>query len=177
METIYYSQSWMSCLSTLMKEFSPMLKPKRSLTAARTLGAIALLLIGGIHYQQYRFAFYSAVPTIGPLFLANFGGATALGLFLLAPGKSRLGRLGALLEQLAALAGVGVAASGLAALLISEHTPLFGFMEHGYRFVIVLTIASEVVAIGLLALFVMGARSHAHRRRAALTHKRSTAPT
>jgi hypothetical protein len=147
----------------------------RSLTAARMLGAIALLLIGGIHYQQYRYAFYSAVPTIGPLFLANFAGATALGLFLLAPGKSRLGRLGALLEQLAALAGVGVAASGLAALLISEHTPLFGFMEHGYRFVIVLTITSEAVAIGLLTLFVVGARSGAHRRGTAVTHKRSAA--
>src|SRR5205807_1703830 len=70
----------------------------RSLTATRTLGAIALLLIGGIHYQQYRYAFYSAVPTIGPLFLANFIGATMLGLFLLAPGKSRLGPLGNVLE-------------------------------------------------------------------------------
>jgi hypothetical protein len=147
----------------------------RSLTAARTLGAIALLLVGGIHYQQYRYAFYSVVPTIGPLFLANFAGATALGLFLLAPGKSRLGRLGARLEQLAALAGVGIAASGLAALLISEHAPLFGFMEHGYRFVIVLTIGSEVAAIGLLTLFVVAARSHANRRRAALTHRRSAA--
>ena len=38
----------------------------RSLTATRTLGAVALLLIGGVHYQQYRYAFYSGVPTIGP---------------------------------------------------------------------------------------------------------------
>ena len=43
----------------------------RSLTAARTLGAIALLLIGGIHYQQYRYAFYSAVPTIHHLLLSR----------------------------------------------------------------------------------------------------------
>jgi hypothetical protein len=134
----------------------------RSLTATRMLGAIALLLIGGIHYQQYRYAFYSAVPTIGPLFLANFVGATTLGLLLLAPGKSRLGRLGNVVEQLAALAGVGLAAGGLAALLISEHTPLFGFMEHGYRFVIVLTIASEAAAIALLTLFLVRARSRAH---------------
>ena len=28
---------------------------------------------------------------------------------------------------------MGVAAGSLAALLISEHTRLFGFMEHGYR--------------------------------------------
>jgi hypothetical protein len=147
----------------------------RSLTAARTLGALALLLIGGIHYQQYHYAFYSAVPTIGPLFLANFIGATILGLFLLAPGKSRLGRLGNLLEQLTAIAGVGLAASGLAALLISEHTPLFGFMEHGYRFVIVLTITSEIVAIASLTLFLVPARSHTRGRGAALAQKRSAA--
>src|ERR1700677_390101 len=147
----------------------------RSLTAMRTTGAIALLLIGGIHYQQYRYAFYSAVPTIGPLFLANFIGATILGLVVLAPGKSRLGRLGNWLEQLAALAGVGLAASGLAALLVSEHTPLFGFMEHGYRFVIVLTITSEAVAIAMLTLFLVRARSHAHSRGAAPTRKRPAA--
>jgi len=145
----------------------------RSLTATRTLGAITLLLIGGIHYQQYHFAFYSAIPTIGPLFLLNFIGATALGLVLLAPGRSRLGRFRNSLDQLAALAGI--AASGLAALLISEHMPLFGFMEHGYRFVIVLTITSEAAAIALLTLFLVLARSRAQGRGAALTQKRSAA--
>ena len=109
-----------------------------SLTVTRTLGAVALLVIGGVHYQQYHYAFYSSIPTIGPLFLLNSIAATALGLFLLAPVRSRLGRRGKLLDQLAALAGVGVAAGGLAALLVSEQTRLFGFMEHGYRFVIVL---------------------------------------
>src|ERR1700690_2814031 len=59
------------------------------LTVTRILGAITLLVIGGIHYQQYHYAFYSAIPTIGPLFLLNFVGGTTLGLFLLAPGKSR----------------------------------------------------------------------------------------
>jgi hypothetical protein len=120
----------------------------------RVLGAVALLLVGGIHYQQYRYAFYSSVPTIGPLFLLNFIGATVLGLLLLAPIRSRLGRLGALLERFAALAGVGVAAGGLAALLISEQTPLFGFMEHGYRFEIVLALVAEAVATASLAVFL-----------------------
>jgi hypothetical protein len=127
----------------------------RSLAATRTLGAIALLVIGVIHYQQYRYAFYSVLPTIGPLFLVNFVAGTTLGLLLLAPFKSMLGRLGKLIDPLAALAGVTVAAGGLAALLISEQTPLFGFMEHGYRFVIVLTIAAEGTAIALLSLFLI----------------------
>jgi hypothetical protein len=148
----------------------------RSLTATRALGALALLVVGGLHYQQYRFAFYSSIPTIGPLFLVNFIAATALGLFLLAPVRSWLGRRGKLLDQLAALAGAAVAAGGLAALLISEHTPLFGFMEHGYRFAIVLAIAADAAAIAPLMLFVILARADARGPRAAPTHERSGLP-
>jgi hypothetical protein len=136
----------------------------RSLHATRTLGALALIVVGGVHFQQYRYAFYSSIPTIGPLFLANFVAATALGLFLLAPVRPSLGRLGRLLDQAAALAGLGVATGALAALLISERTPLFGFREHGYRFAIVLAITSEAVAIAMLTLFLIGARPHARRR-------------
>jgi hypothetical protein len=127
---------------------------RRSLTATRTLGALALLVIGGVHLQQYRYEFYSSIPTIGPLFLANFIGATVLGVFLLSPFRAR-GRLGTLLDQVAALAGVGLAASGFVALLISEHTPLFGFREHGYRFAVVLALASEALAVALLTLFLL----------------------
>ena len=148
----------------------------RSLTATRMLGALALLVIGGVHYQQYHYAFYSSVPTIGPLFLLNFISATALGLFLLAPVRSRLGRRGKLLDQLAALAGIGVAAGGLVALLISEQTPLFGFMEHGYRFVIVLTIASDAVAIAMLTLFLIPVRTGPGSQRSTASQKRSDAP-
>jgi len=148
----------------------------RSLIAARSLGAVSLLVVGGIHYQQYRYALYSVVPTIGPLFIVNFIAATVLGLFLLAPFKSRLGHPAELLDRFAALAGVGVAASGLAALLISEHTLLFGFMEHGYRFVIVLTIASEATAIAMLTLFLVRARSHARSAQAAPRHERPGDP-
>jgi hypothetical protein len=147
-----------------------------SLTATRTLGALALLVIGGVHYQQYRYAFYSSIPTIGPLFLANFIGATALGLFLLTPVRSRPGRRGGSLDRVAALAGIGVAAGGLVALLISEHTPLFGFMEHGYRFVIVLAIASDAVATTMLALFLMRAHIGPRIPRAAPAQERSGVP-
>jgi hypothetical protein len=123
-------------------------------TASRTVGAVALLVVGGVHYQQYHYDFYSAIPTIGPLFLANFVAATALGLFLLSPLRAR-GRLGTTLDRLAALAGVGVAAGAFVGLLISEHTPLFGFTEHGYRFAIVLALASEVVVMVTLGLFLI----------------------
>jgi hypothetical protein len=149
-----------------------------SLAVTRVLGAVALLVVGGLHYQQYRYAFYSSVPTIGPLFLANFIGATVIGLFLLAPVRAKLGRRGELLQRLAALAGAGVAAGGLVALLISEQTPLFGFMEHGYRFAIVLAIASDAAATALLTLFLIRSRLKARGPGAGHQHKRfGTPPT
>jgi hypothetical protein len=146
------------------------------MTATRTLGALALLVIGGVHYQQYRYAFYSSIPTIGPLFLLNFIAGTALGLFLIVPVRPRLGRLGKLLDQLAALAGLGVAAGALVALLISEQTPLFGFMEHGYRFVIVLTIAADSAAIVMLTLYLVCTRTRPRGQGAAPAQGRSDVP-
>ena len=125
------------------------------LTVTRTLGGLALLVVGGVHFQQYQYEFYSSIPTIGPLFLATFVVATTLGLFLLAPVKRSSRRRRKLVDAAAALLGVGVAAGAFVGLLISEHTPLFGFMEHGYRFAIVLALTSEAVAIAMLTLFVV----------------------
>src|ERR1700761_6539177 len=55
------------------------------LTVTRTLGGLALLVVGAVHFQQYQYEFCSSIPTIGPLFLATFVVATSLGLFLLVP--------------------------------------------------------------------------------------------
>ena len=79
--------------------------------------------------------------------------ATVLGLFLLPPLRAP-GRLGTTLDRLAALAGVGVAAGAFVGLLVSEHTPLFGFA-------IVLALVSEGVVMVMLALFVIGERRRA----------------
>jgi hypothetical protein len=136
--------------------------PHLFLTATRTLGALALLVVGGVHYQQYRYDFYSAIPTIGPLFLLNAIAATALGLFLLSPFRVH-GRMGTMLDRLAALAGVGVAAGAFVGLLVSEHTPLLGFREHGYRFAIVLALASEAAVAVMLALFLIGGLTRARQ--------------
>jgi hypothetical protein len=138
------------------------------LSVTRALGAAALLVVGGVHLEQYTIAHFSAIPTIGPLFLVNFIAATSLGLLLLIPIRrsARHGRL--LFDSLAALAGIGVAAGALAALLISEHTPLFGFMEDGYRLEIVIAITSEAVAIASLGVFLALADRRAYEVRARL---------
>src|SRR3954453_18364919 len=57
---------------------------------ARVAGALAVLAVGAVHLQQYDML-YSAIPTIGTLFVLNFAGATAIGLGLLAPLERVLG--------------------------------------------------------------------------------------
>jgi hypothetical protein len=122
--------------------------------AARSLGAMALLVMGGVHLEQYVFAYFSEILTIGWLFLLNFVGGTVLGLVLLIPlpARVRAGRLA--LESVTAAGGIGLALGAFAGLLISEHTPLFGFMEHGYRPEIVVALAAEAVAILTLGFFL-----------------------
>jgi len=124
------------------------------LAIPRLVAAVSLLAVGAVHLQQYIVRYYRVIPTIGPLFLLNFIAATLLGLYLLVPARARVSRVRLLADTTVALSGMGVAAGGLVALIISEHAPLFGFMEHGYRFAIVFTIASEVVAILALGVFL-----------------------
>ena len=124
------------------------------LAIPRLIAAGSLLAIGAVHLQQYIVRYYRVIPTIGPLFLLNFIAATVLGLYLLVPARERVSRVRLLVDTTVALSGMGVAAGGLVALIISEHAQLFGFMEHGYRFAIVFTIASEVVAILALGIFL-----------------------
>jgi hypothetical protein len=135
------------------------------LRAARATGAIALLVVGGVHLEQYTVAQFSAIPTIGPLFVVNFIAATATGVILLMPVGAGVGMPRLVLDSAAALTGIGVALGALVALLISEHTRLFGFMEHGYRLEIVTALVSEGIVIVSLGLSLACARHWARRLR------------
>jgi hypothetical protein len=138
--------------------------------AARSLGAIALLVMGGVHLEQYVFAYFDEIPTIGSLFLLNFVGGMVLGQVLLIPLPARVGARRLVFDSITAAAGIGLALGALAGLLISENTPLFGFMEHGYRLEIVVALVAEAVAILSLGFFV----SRSGRR---LRKLRSDSPT
>jgi len=120
----------------------------------RYLGAVSLLMVAAIHAQQYYDAYFSAVPTIGRLFMLNIVGASITGLLLLAPLELLGRRLADGILVLAALAGIGVAAGAFTALIVSEYTPLFGFMESGYRLAIELSLLFEALATLLLAGFI-----------------------
>ena len=123
--------------------------------AARFVGALSLLAVGAVHLQQYEYL-YSAIPTIGRLFVLNFVGATALGLGLLAPIERLLGRLGGAGVALLALGGVGLASTAFVFLLVAERTPVFGFQEPGYDpTAIMASRVSELVTVGLLGSFLV----------------------
>jgi len=123
--------------------------------AARILGALSLLAVGGVHLQQYEYI-YSTIPTIGTLFVLNFVGATAIGLGLLAPLQRLLGRLGGAVVSLLALGGILLAATAFVFLLVAERTPLFGFQEPGYDPpALMASRIAELVTVGLLGTFLV----------------------
>jgi len=113
------------------------------------------LLVGAVHAQQYYEAYFSVVPTIGTLFLLSFIGAGAVGAVLFLPVR-RLGRrTGDAILALAALGAIGIALGTLVSLLISEYTPLFGFMESGYRLAVVLTLLFDGLTTAFLGFFLL----------------------
>ena len=135
---------------------------------ARYLGAVSLLMVAAIHAQQYYDAYFSAVPTIGRLFMLNIVGAGVTALLLLAPVRLLGRRASTSILVLAALAGIGVAAGAFTALIISEYMPLFGFMESGYRLAIELSLLFEGLAALFLAAFI--AAVALDRRQASRAH-------
>jgi hypothetical protein len=120
----------------------------------RVLGALSVLAVGAVHLHQYV-DLYSAIPTIGTLFVLNFAGATAIGLGLLAPAERLVGRFGSALPVLLSVAGIGLAATSFVFLFVSERTPLFGFMEPGYDAAAILASrVAEVLAVVFLSGFL-----------------------
>jgi hypothetical protein len=121
----------------------------------RGLGGLALLAVGAVHLDQYL-GLYSAIPTIGTLFVLNFAGATALGLGVLSPIERVLGRRrGGAVVGLLALSGIALAITSFVFLAVSEHTPLFGFMEPGYDPTAILASrVGEVATVVLLGSFL-----------------------
>jgi hypothetical protein len=134
--------------------------------STRYLGAVSIVVVGVIHAQQYYDAYFNVVPTIGTLFLLSFIGSGVVGAILVAPVR-RLGRsLGDAVLVAAALGAIGIALGSLVALLWSEYSPLFGFMESGYRLAIVLTLVFDSLTTVLLGAFVaLVGRELVHRRR------------
>jgi hypothetical protein len=118
----------------------------------RHLGALATLVVGVVHLQQYA-DLISEVPTIGGLFLLNGLGAGVVAI-LLATGHARWGALG----------GIGLSAGALVSVAISmsDHG-LFDYTEPTLRPAVVIAIAAEAAAIVLLLAYLVTQRLSAPR--------------
>src|SRR5436305_10138277 len=84
------------------------------------VGAVGVLATGADHLYEYSVNGFSTVPTIGTLFLLNFIAATVVGVGLLLPLARISERTADPLRVLLALGGIGIAATSLIGLWISE---------------------------------------------------------
>jgi hypothetical protein len=121
---------------------------------AIVVGALAVLVTGADHLDEYTVNMFSTVPTIGTLFLLNFIAATVVGIGLLLPLGLITKRFAGPIRALLALTGIGIAASSLVALWISETWSLFGFTDYGFRPAIVTAIVAEAVAVVALSAYL-----------------------
>jgi hypothetical protein len=119
----------------------------------RRLGALALIAVGAVHLDQYFAVHFQVVPVIGPLFALNFAAASLMGLALLLP-LERMPGPGRTLGMLLALGGIVLAVTSFAFLFLSEHQPLFGFMDYGYRPAIIAALAAEATTAALLIAYL-----------------------
>ena len=107
----------------------------------RRIGALLMVVVGGVHFQQYV-DFMSEVPTVGVLFLLNAAGGAGLVFALLSSDRviGALAMSGSLALAIGSLVSIGVALGG----------SFFGYQEPTLRLPIVIAIVSEVLLIGVL---------------------------
>ena len=116
----------------------------RAADALRRLGALATIVVGVVHLQQYA-DFIHDVPTIGVLFLLNAAGAGAVTI-LLATRRAALGAVGA----------IGLSAGALVSIAISmTDRGLFRYTEPTFRAPVAIAVVAEVAAIALLLAYLL----------------------
>jgi hypothetical protein len=111
--------------------------------ALRVVGALALLVMAGVHLQRLLGAGYDQIPTIGTLFWLNVVSGAILAVVILRWGG-----------VLVAAAGVAVAAGSIVGLLVSHAHGLFGWIEPRYDAAAIIALASEGIAVAALALLI-----------------------
>jgi hypothetical protein len=126
---------------------------RASADALRYLGAIATIVVGAVHLQQYA-DFMADVPTIGALFLLN-GLAAGLAAILLATRHATLGALSAIALSVGALASLAVSMTDAG---------LFDYTEPTFRSAVVIAIAAEAAASVLLLGYLAARRRAAPKR-------------
>ena len=119
----------------------------------RYLGALATIVAGGVHLQQYA-DFIHDVPTIGVLFLLNGAGAGAVAI-LLATRHAALGAAG----------GIALSVGAIISIVISMTAEgLFGYTEPTFRTPVAISVIAEAAAIVLLLAYLVVRRRPHHAR-------------
>ena len=119
------------------------MRPASAVAVLRYLGALATIVVGAVHLQQYA-DFIADVPTIGVLFALNGLGAGVVTI-LLASRRAALGAVGA----------IALSAGALVAVLISmTGTGLFDYTEPTFRTAVVIAVVAEVAAVVLLLAYL-----------------------
>ena len=113
-----------------------------SIAPARLAAGVVVLVIAGVHFQQYV-DFMSEVPTVGVLFLLNAAGGAGLAFALNSQEP--------MLRRLAALGAIGLAVGSLISIMIALTGSFFGYSEPSLRVPIVIAILAELLALPLLA--------------------------
>ena len=114
-----------------------------SAATLRRLGALATLVVGAVHVQQYA-DFIGDVPTIGELFLLN-GAAAGVVVVMLATRLAPLGALGGIALSVGALLSIAIAMSG----------GLFDYQEASFRTPVVIAVVAEALGILLLVGYLI----------------------
>ena len=112
----------------------------------RYLGALATLVVGAVHLQQYA-DFISDVPTIGVLFLLNGFGAGVVAV-MLTTRRARLGAIGAIALSAGALGSIAISMTDAG---------LFDYTEM-FRPAVTIAVVAEVLAVVLLAAYLASGR-------------------
>jgi EamA domain-containing membrane protein RarD len=116
----------------------------RAPDALRRLGALATIVVGAVHLQQYA-DFIRDVPTIGVLFLLNAAGAGAVAI-LLATRRATLAAVGAIALSAGALVSIAISMTDRG---------LFDYTEPTLRAPVAIAVVAEVAAIALLLAYLL----------------------
>jgi hypothetical protein len=116
---------------------------KRTAHTLRQVAGLLMVVIAGVHFQQYV-DFMSEVPTVGVLFLLNAAGGAGLLLAMLSGDR--------LIRLLGMTGSIALALGSLVSIAISLTGNFFGYEEPTLRLPIVIAIVAEVLLIGVLVL-------------------------
>ena len=119
-------------------------------------GIAAALVVSGVSHAYLYLHGYQHIPTIGTAFVAQAGVSFALALLILLGGPGWL-----------RWAAAGLAGGALAAFVLSRTVGVFGFSETGWQPAphAAISVAAEVLTVGLWAVCVLDTRRRAQTLR------------